>query len=150
MNILKTFIDDDSGAVTVDWVVLTAAVIGLGAAVSASVGAGITDLAGDISSNLSGTEIASYLPAAPYVVSLPRPGRVEIPAFCPKPTAENPKPECSPAQVVITAQLGMSDGTTWHKVTTTVEGQDPVTVYTDADGNVVDAPDVQDGASDSN
>jgi Flp pilus assembly pilin Flp len=30
LNIFKTFKDDESGAVTVDWVVLTAAVVGLG------------------------------------------------------------------------------------------------------------------------
>lgn len=31
LNFLKTFRDDDSGAVTVDWVVITAAVVGMSA-----------------------------------------------------------------------------------------------------------------------
>lgn len=63
MAISTTFINDESGAVTADWVVLTAAIIGLGVAVMSSVGAGATDLADDVQSNLTGTEIASYIPA---------------------------------------------------------------------------------------
>lgn len=39
---LKLFSTDESGAVTVDWVVLTAAIVGLGIAVLTSVGGGIT------------------------------------------------------------------------------------------------------------
>jgi Flp pilus assembly pilin Flp len=31
LNIFKSFKNDESGAVTVDWVVLTAAIVGLGA-----------------------------------------------------------------------------------------------------------------------
>ena len=46
---IKTFLNDESGAVTVDWVVLTAAIVGLGIAVLTSVGGGTTTLAGKIS-----------------------------------------------------------------------------------------------------
>ena len=53
INMLKTFRNDEDGAVTVDWVVLTAAIVGLGVAVMASVKGGSEDLAGDISSKLS-------------------------------------------------------------------------------------------------
>ncbi|MCK4713426.1 MAG: hypothetical protein KAT26_11165 [Marinosulfonomonas sp.] len=35
LNMIKNFAADESGAVTVDWVVLTAAVVGLGLAVIA-------------------------------------------------------------------------------------------------------------------
>ena len=52
MNIFKSFKNDDSGAVTVDWVVLTAAIVGLGLVVMTSVGGGITDLSGDVSTGL--------------------------------------------------------------------------------------------------
>jgi Flp pilus assembly pilin Flp len=48
MNILKlakTFKNDESGAVTVDWVVLTAAIVGLGLAVLTTIGDGIADRA---------------------------------------------------------------------------------------------------------
>ncbi|NNE86702.1 MAG: hypothetical protein HKN27_01390 [Silicimonas sp.] len=50
---IKTFLNDESGAVTVDWVVLTAAIVGLGIAVLTSVGGGTTTLAGKISGSLA-------------------------------------------------------------------------------------------------
>ena len=55
MNLMKftlKFLNDESGAVTVDWVVLTAAIVGLGIAVLASVSDGITDLSDDVSESL--------------------------------------------------------------------------------------------------
>ncbi|WP_199743669.1 hypothetical protein, partial [Pseudorhodobacter sp. E13] len=49
---LKTFINkffnDESGAVTVDWVVLTAAIVGLGMVVMTTVGGGIESLGGTV------------------------------------------------------------------------------------------------------
>ena len=56
-NLLKTFRDDESGAVTVDWVVLTAAIVGLGIAVIAAVSGGVNDLAGGISEALTGADV---------------------------------------------------------------------------------------------
>jgi Flp pilus assembly pilin Flp len=53
LNILKTFRNDESGAVTVDWVVLTAAIVGLGIAVLTSVSSGAETLATDISDELT-------------------------------------------------------------------------------------------------
>ena len=50
---LMNFIKNEDGAVTVDWVVLTAAIVGLGIAVLTSVSGGTTTLAGKISSNLA-------------------------------------------------------------------------------------------------
>ena len=50
---LKTFAADESGAVTVDWVVLTAAIVGLGIAVVASVRGGVTTLGANIGTSLS-------------------------------------------------------------------------------------------------
>ena len=52
-KLAKTFRNDEDGAVTVDWVVLTAAIVGLGIAVLTSVSGGTTSLADKISSNLS-------------------------------------------------------------------------------------------------
>ncbi len=60
MKMFNKFFADESGAVTVDWVVLTAAIVGLGIAVLTSVSGGTTNLAGDIASELSSTTIASY------------------------------------------------------------------------------------------
>ncbi|SDW14891.1 Flp family type IVb pilin [Litoreibacter albidus] len=50
---IKNFAADESGAVTVDWVVLTAAIVGLGIAVMASVSDGLEKLSGDIETQLT-------------------------------------------------------------------------------------------------
>ncbi len=49
----------DDGAVTVDWVVLTAAIVGLGLAVLVVVSGGVEDLSGDIDDELVDMEIAT-------------------------------------------------------------------------------------------
>jgi Flp pilus assembly pilin Flp len=54
MEMIKSFAKSESGAVTVDWVVLTAAIVGLGLAVMAVVSGGVEDLAGDIDTRLTG------------------------------------------------------------------------------------------------
>ena len=59
-NLIKTFKADEDGAVTVDWVVLTAAIVGLGIAVLTSVSGGTTSLADKISSSLSAMSIMSH------------------------------------------------------------------------------------------
>ena len=53
LNLFKTFKSDESGAVTVDWVVLTAAIVGLGMVVMVSVGGGITGLGDSIVTDLN-------------------------------------------------------------------------------------------------
>ena len=50
--IIENFRNDESGAVTVDWVVLTAAIVGLGIAVVASVRSGTETVATGIQENL--------------------------------------------------------------------------------------------------
>ena len=45
LNFIKNFRNDEDGAVTVDWVVLTAAIVGLGIAVLTSVGGSADALA---------------------------------------------------------------------------------------------------------
>ena len=50
---IKIFAADESGAVTVDWVVLTAAIVGLGIAVVASVRTGTMSIAGGIQESLT-------------------------------------------------------------------------------------------------
>lgn len=52
LNLIKTFKNDESGAVTVDWVVLTAAIVGLGLLVISTIGPAIEDTAGVIVSDL--------------------------------------------------------------------------------------------------
>ena len=60
LNFIKNFRNDEDGAVTVDWVVLTAAIVGLGIAVLTSVSGGTTALGNKISSQLSAQTIATY------------------------------------------------------------------------------------------
>ena len=60
LNFIKNFRRDEDGAVTVDWVVLTAAIVGLGIAVLTSVGNGTTALRSKISSNLSAHSLTTY------------------------------------------------------------------------------------------
>jgi Flp pilus assembly pilin Flp len=50
---IKNFAADESGAVTVDWVVLTAAIVGLGIAVVTSVRGGVQTLGTNISTSLT-------------------------------------------------------------------------------------------------
>jgi len=59
-KLMQNFKRDEDGAVTVDWVVLTAGIVGLGIAVLTSVSGGTTSLADKISSNLSAQTIATY------------------------------------------------------------------------------------------
>jgi len=49
----KNFKNDESGAVTVDWVVLTAALVGLGLAVILAIQPGIESAADNINSDLT-------------------------------------------------------------------------------------------------
>ena len=55
----KTFLADESGAVTVDWVVLTAAIVGLGLAVITSVRSGVQSLGTDIQNSLTSASVAT-------------------------------------------------------------------------------------------
>ncbi|MFN3825683.1 MAG: Flp family type IVb pilin [Pseudorhodobacter sp.] len=62
-NLFNKFFNDESGAVTVDWVVLTAAIVGLGMVVMTTVGGGVAalgdDIADDISTRAVGFEITT-------------------------------------------------------------------------------------------
>lgn len=52
-NIFKNFKNDESGAVTVDWVVLTAAIVGLGIVVLNTVGGAIEETAEGIATEIT-------------------------------------------------------------------------------------------------
>jgi len=56
---VKNFAKSESGAVTVDWVVLTAAIVGLGLAVMAVVSGGVQDLSNAIDTQLTDQTISS-------------------------------------------------------------------------------------------
>jgi Flp pilus assembly pilin Flp len=59
LNTFKSFLGNESGAVTVDWVVLTAAIVGLGLAVITSVRSGVTALGTDINNSLTSASVVS-------------------------------------------------------------------------------------------
>ena len=64
LNILKSFKNDEAGAVTVDWVVLTAAIVGLGIVVMTTVGGGIETLSTNVAADIV-TQSVGYTPATP-------------------------------------------------------------------------------------
>ncbi|AVW91798.1 Flp family type IVb pilin [Celeribacter baekdonensis] len=59
-KLANKFSRDEDGAVTVDWVVLTAAVVGLGIAVLTSVSGGTKTLGNTISSDLATRSVVTY------------------------------------------------------------------------------------------
>jgi len=57
---LVRFLKDEDGAVTVDWVVLTAAIVGMGIAVITTVSAGALDQANGLGANLDAKSVSTY------------------------------------------------------------------------------------------
>jgi Flp pilus assembly pilin Flp len=53
LNLFKRFQKDEDGAVTVDWVVLTAAIVGLGLIVMAAIRPAITGLSSSIAAEIN-------------------------------------------------------------------------------------------------
>lgn len=53
----KSFLEDTDGAVSVDWVVLTAALVGIGLAVIVSISSGASDIAVNASQALMGASV---------------------------------------------------------------------------------------------
>jgi len=58
-KLIRRFVRNEEGAVTVDWVVLTAAIVGLATAIILLVQGGASDLASDISSALAGISVST-------------------------------------------------------------------------------------------
>ena len=59
MSNFEKFIQSEDGAVTVDWVVLTAAIIGFGLVVLTLIAAGATDVSSGVGASLSAGQPAS-------------------------------------------------------------------------------------------
>ncbi|AMY70752.1 hypothetical protein [Frigidibacter mobilis] len=53
INLFKSFRNNEDGAVTVDWVVLTAAVVGLGIIAMTAINTGVTDLSANIAGSIT-------------------------------------------------------------------------------------------------
>ena len=56
---IKNFLECESGAVTVDWVVLTAAIVGLGVIVITTVANGALDHTSGLNSHLEGADVTT-------------------------------------------------------------------------------------------
>ena len=67
LNIFKNFRKDEDGAVTVDWVVLTAAIVGLGLVVMTTVGGAIKEQATAVAGDVTAAQAADSA-AAPESV----------------------------------------------------------------------------------
>ena len=65
MSAIQSFIAAEDGAVTVDWVVLTAALVGLGLATMAVVSGGVENLSGDTATELAAVDVG----ASPFGIS---------------------------------------------------------------------------------
>lgn len=65
----RTFLHSDSGAVTVDWVLVSAAVTGLGLSSAVAVRTGSGSLAGDINQALSGAQVAGACGQVSYAMN---------------------------------------------------------------------------------
>jgi len=57
INLFKTFRNDEDGAVTVDWVVLTAAVVGLGIVAMGVIDTAVGDLSDNIAENITAAQV---------------------------------------------------------------------------------------------
>ncbi|MEM9049995.1 MAG: hypothetical protein AAGC92_14900 [Pseudomonadota bacterium] len=58
-KLIRRYFTNEEGAVTVDWVVLTAAIVGLATAIILLVQGGASDLASSISSALAGISVTT-------------------------------------------------------------------------------------------
>lgn len=58
-NLIKKFRTQEDGAVTVDWVVLTGAIVGLGAVVMTSIGGGVSNFADTIGSAMNNKTVTT-------------------------------------------------------------------------------------------
>ena len=58
-SLIALFRKNEDGAVTVDWVVLTAAVVGLGIAVLTQVSSGTKQVTSNVSTHLSGSNVTT-------------------------------------------------------------------------------------------
>ncbi|MES0825986.1 Flp family type IVb pilin [Ruegeria sp. SCP11] len=61
IKFIKNFRKDEDGAVTVDWVVLTAAIVGLAAVAYTQIGNGTESIANAVGSTLSSASVATSI-----------------------------------------------------------------------------------------
>lgn len=134
---IRQFLKSDSGAVTVDWVVLTAAVVGLGMASAASIRTGTSALGSDINTSLDDATVASLgeLGDDNYTggwVSHSLRG-TQYTSTC------RVGSDCTPTTYTYLGYM-MEDGSTWNMSSVQVQGEEAVVEWRDGSGNIVDEP----------
>jgi len=150
MTFLHRFRTAETGAVTTDWVVLTAAIVGLGIGTVSLVRSGTGALGNDVSASLSGSTVASLdcmgtndgpsgfaCYDGPTISSA---GMMYAWASMPYCTMDlDGGGSCTGGSSGTSQQFLMSDGTTYNHSTSTSNGE-TTAYWTDSSGTVVDAP----------
>jgi Flp pilus assembly pilin Flp len=62
LEIIKSFVRDETGAVTVDWVVLTAGIVGLGIIVTTKIGTGVVTVGTNITTAVDASTVGYTTP----------------------------------------------------------------------------------------
>jgi Flp pilus assembly pilin Flp len=62
LKIFKNYAKDEDGAVTVDWVVLTGAIVALGLVVMSTIRPGVTGAAGTINTRITASAAGNFTP----------------------------------------------------------------------------------------
>ena len=150
---ISALLRDESGAVSVDWVVLTSAIVGLGIGTVTAVRTGTASLGSDIDTSLSGASVASLgclgagntgAPAGfecytgPTIGALISARAQSNSGTCTR--DENGNETCTPGGMVMFENYQMSDGRIFTKVTSRAGDGALVTYWRDASGNTVPTP----------
>lgn len=143
----KNFLASDSGAVAVDWVVLSASIIGIGLSTAVAVRTGTSSLASDIDGSLTSASISSLgsLGDDGYTgawvessgrgvawieeVSCPKGGIVACPSYIEH----------------VNMTYLMEDGSYWSMQSVQPEGEEATITWFNEAGDAVDAPRFRDG-----
>lgn len=149
MSKFDTFLSAEDGAVTVDWVVLTAGLVGLGLAVSTVVSSGVQDLTTDVDEQLQRDHIIrTSFHYSPEFASVGLSNAQATTSSCIQvPNGSGGFDESCSGQDTMTMweRFNTTDGEQWVRETYTVSGEDPVVTWTDGNGDIVtgevDVPD---------
>lgn len=143
MRVLTEFLKNEAAALTVDWVVMAAAVVGLGMAAVGNVRSGTGALGSDIATSLTNAEVVSLGSlgsdgyTGPWVTQAAYGGRGMAwgeDGACDK------NGNCTPSTSYSVQSYEIDNGQIWTRTTSQVDGQDPIVVWTDENGDPVDAP----------
>lgn len=150
MTCLKSFLISEAGAVTVDWVVLAAAITGLGMASVAAVRSGTSALADDVETSLTSASVTSLgcmgsntaasgfgCYTGPTIAESLGGFGYAMGGGCWM--NSDGTGGCNPSTMVMVEQYRMSDGQVYTRYSTSSGGTTTIT-WTNDDGDPVEAP----------